>query len=171
MSFNKFGMRICFVGLSQNIASYARRFCRRFVEHQTRLLEGPESLSPLVVETALRKANGGINMSALRRRRIVSLLQEASAVDVAVEGIAFLKSCSGGVCFTQGDLTPREAVALLGDLKTILRKATGSNVKPTPAIPEVGDLTYRANWIPRSASSCTIPGANLVSNPCGRVPR
>lgn len=164
-------MRICFLGLSQNIASYARRLSRKMVEHQTRLLEGPDKLPLIVQEAAIRSANRAPNVSAQRKRQILGLLRESSAADAALEGVAFFKSCSGGVCFTQGDLLPKEAAAILGDLKLIFRTVIGSNVRPSPAVPEVDDLIYRSNWIPRSASSCTIPGASLVSNPCGRIPR
>lgn len=171
ISFNKFGIRLCFLGLSQNIASYTRRLCRRIVEHPSRLLEGPEQLPSSVVDSAVRNAYRAGNLSPQRKRQIMTLLRESSAAEAALEGIAFFKSCSGGVCFTQGDLLPKEAAAILGDVKTIFRKVVGSNNIRPNAIPEVEDLIYRANWIPRSASSCTIAGASLVSNPCGRIPR
>jgi insulysin len=171
ISFNKFGIRICFLGLSQNIASYARRLSRRVIEHQTRLLENPGKMSPLVVDAAIRSADRASNISPQRRRQILSLLRESTAVEAAVEGIAFFESCSGGVCFTQGDLLPKETASLLGDLKVIFRSVTGANVRPVPTVPKVEDIIYRANWIPRSASSCTIAGARLVSDACGRVPR
>lgn len=171
ISFNKYGMRISFLGLSQNIASYARRICRRVVEHQSRLLEGPDQLASSVVESATRSAERATNMSPQRKRQIVKILKESSSVDAAVEGIAFFKSCNGGVCFTQGDLLPKEAVGILGDLKLIFRRAIGANVRPTTAVPGVEEISYRANWIPRSASTCTVAGASLISNPCGRVPR
>jgi insulysin len=171
LSFNKYGMRVCFLGLSQNIASYARRISRRVVEHQSRLLEGPERLPLSVVEAAARSASRAAGISPQRKRQILKIINDSSAVESAVEGIAFFKSCSGGVCFTQGDLLPKEAAGILGDLKTIFRKVTGANVRPNPAVPDVDDIIYRANWIPRSASTCTIAGASLVSNPCGRVPR
>ena len=171
ISFNKFGMRVSFLGLSQNIASYARRISRRMVDHQNRLLEGSEKLSNLVIEASIRNTNR-FRMSSKRKNLVVNLLQETTATDAAREAIAFFQSCSGAVCFAQGDMLPSEALSLLADLKKIFRKVIGSNVSPTPAIPDIeGDLMYRANWIPRSASSCTIPGASLISNPCGRVPR
>ncbi len=135
------------------------------------LLEGPEKLPSAVVDAAVRSANRASNISTQRRRQIMNLLRESSSTDAALEGVGFFKSCSGGVCFTQGDLLPREAVAILGDVKTIFRKVVGSNNNRPNAVPEVEDLLYRANWIPRSASTCTIAGASLVSNPCGRVPR
>jgi hypothetical protein len=164
-------MRISFLGLSQNIASYARRLSRRIVDHQTKLLNEAERLPPSIVEAAIRSANRAINISPKRRRSVLNLLRESTAVDAAVEGIAFFKSCSGGVCFTQGDILPKEAASLLGDLKGIFRAVTGANVRPIPAVPEVADLIYKPNWIPRSASSCTIAGASLISDACGRVPR
>jgi insulysin len=171
ISFNKFGMRLAFLGLSQNIASYARRVSRRIADHQSKLLEGPEMLSDLVVDTSIRETSR-FRMTSQRRGLIEKLLRETTALDASREGTGFFKSCSGAVCFAQGDLLPSEALVLLGDLKKIFQKVTGSNVSPTPAIPDMEtDLMYRANWIPRSASSCTIPGASLISNPCGRVPR
>ena len=164
-------MRICFLGLSQNIASYARRLSRRIVEHQNKLLENQELFSSKIVEAASRNALRTPNLSQQRRNEIVNILRESDSTEAAVEGIAFFKSCSGGVCYSQGDLLPKETAALLGDLKVIFRKVTGSNVRPVPASPELEDLVYRPNFIPRSASVCSIPGANLVSDPCGRVPR
>jgi len=171
ISFNKYGMRISFLGLSQNIASYARRVSRRIVDHPSRLLEGPETLPSFVVDAAVRTVSRISTVSPQRKRQILNILKESSAVDAAIEGIAFFKSCSGGVCFTQGDLLPKEASSILGDLKLIFRTVIGVNARPNPALPEVEDIIYRANWIPRSASTCTVAGARLVSNPCGRVPR
>ena len=172
ISFNKFGMRICFLGLSQNIASYARRISRRIVDHQNRLLDKQQvSFPPIAVDTALRNAQRSVNISPIRKRQVLSALRQTTTTDAAVESIAFFRSCSGGVCYSQGDLLPKETAALLGDLKGIFRKVTGSNVRPVPAIPELDDLIYRPNWIPRAASVCSIPGANFVSDPCGRVRR
>jgi insulysin len=171
ISFNKFGMRIAFLGLSQNIASYARRISRRIVDHQNRLLEGPEKISDTVVDASIREASR-FRMSLQRKTLIVNLLREATALDASREGTAFFQSCSGAVAFAEGDMLPSEALLLLGDLKKIFRKVIGSNVSPTPAIPDIeSDLIYRASWIPRSASTCSIAGASLISNPCGRVPR
>jgi insulysin len=171
ISFNKFGMRVAFLGLSQNIASYARRISRRMVDYQNKLLEGPEQLPKSVIETSIREVNR-FRMSPQRKTVIENLLRETTATDAAREATGFFQSCSGAVCFAQGDMLPSEALSLLGDLKKIFRKVIGSNVSPTPAIPSIEeDLTYRASWIPRSASACTVAGASLISNPCGRVPR
>ena len=134
------------------------------------LLEGPDEVERKVIETAIRNTNR-FRMFPNRRQRIVNALRQVKATDAAREGTAFFQSCSGAVCFSQGDLLPAESLALLADLKEIFRKTTGTNVRPTPAIPEVEDLLYRADWMPRAASVCSIPGSVLVSNPCGRVPR
>lgn len=170
ISFNKFGMRVAFLGLSQNIASYARRLSRRIVDHQSNLLEGPERFPAAVTEASLRSINR-FRMSPQRKTILTNLVRETRSADAAVEGTGLFQSCSGAVCTAQGDLLPSEALALLADLKKIFRKVTGANVSPPPAVPDAEDLFYRANWIPRSASSCTVPGASLISNPCGRVPR
>lgn len=171
ISFNKFGMRICFLGLSQNVGSYARRVCRRIVRYQTKLLEGSEKIPQGAVDAAVRSADRARYLSSNRRRMIERIIRESTATDAALEAISFFKSCSGGVCFSQGDVLPRETVNILADLKNIFRSVTGSNVRPSPAIPEVDDIMYRVNWIPRSASSCSIAGSTLISDACGRVPR
>jgi insulysin len=170
ISYNNYGMRVAFLGLSQNLASYARRISRRVIDHTNCLLEGPEEIDGKVIEAAIRNTNR-FKMTPQRRQRIVNALRQTKASDAAKEGTAFFLSCSGAVCFSQGDLLPTESLALLADLKETFRKTTGTNVRPAPAIPEVRDLLYRANWVPRAASVCAIPGAALVSNPCGRVPR
>jgi insulysin len=171
LSFNKFGMRICFLGLSQNIASYARRICRRLVDHQTRLLEGSDTFPSAVVDSAARNSVRIANISPQRTKLILNLLRESSATEAALEAISLFQSCSGGVCISQGDMLPKETAALLGDLKGIFRSVTGVNVKPVPASPEIQDIIYQPVWIPRSASLCSIAGASFVSDPCGRVPR
>jgi insulysin len=170
ISYNNYGMRVAFLGLSQNLPSYARRIARRMIDHTNQLLEGPEEIDPKVLEASIRNTNR-FRMAPNRKQQVVGSLRQTTALDAAREGTAFFRSCSGAVCFSQGDLLPTESLAVLADLKEIFRKATGTNVSPTPVIPEVKDLLYRAKWIPRAASVCAIPGASLVSNPCGRVPR
>lgn len=170
ISFNKFGMRVAFLGLSQNIASYARRVSRRVIDHQRKLLEGSEKLSETVLEASRRNVNR-FRMSPQRRTVLLNILKETSATDAALEGISFFKSCSGAVCLAQGDLMPSEALQLLADLKAIYKQVTGTNVSPSPAIPQPQDMLYPATWIPRSASVCTVPGSGLICNACGRVPR
>jgi insulysin len=170
ISYNKFGMRVAILGLSQNIASYSRRLCRRIVDHTNQLLEGPDQIPDLIIDTSIRNINR-FRMSSKRKRVVLNTLQQTTASDAALEGASFFNSCSGGVCVAQGDMLPSEALALLADLKKIFRQTTGVNVVPFPAVPDVDDLLYRVNWIPRAASVCTISGATLISNPCGRVPR
>eukprot|EP00529_Nitzschia_sp_RCC80_P003516 CAMPEP_0113491300 /NCGR_PEP_ID=MMETSP0014_2-20120614/27486_1 /TAXON_ID=2857 /ORGANISM="Nitzschia sp." /LENGTH=1047 /DNA_ID=CAMNT_0000385089 /DNA_START=151 /DNA_END=3294 /DNA_ORIENTATION=- /assembly_acc=CAM_ASM_000159 len=170
ISFNKYGLRIAFLGLSQNIASYARRISRRIIYHQYKLLDGPEKLPDPVLEASRRNVNR-FRMSSQRRAVLLNVLKDVTAKDAALEGISFFDSCSGAVCIAQGDILPSEALELLADLKVIFKQVIGNNIIPTPAIPEPKDFLYGASWIPRSASACTIPGSNLISNACGRVPR
>jgi insulysin len=170
ISFNKYGLRLAFLGLSQNVASYARRISRRIVDHQNKLLEGPPKLPDTILDASRRNVNR-FRMSPQRRTVLLNILKDVTAKDAALEGISFFDSCSGAVCIGQGDILPSEALELLADLKVIYKQVTGKNVVPTPAIPEPNDILYTASWIPRSASVCTIPGSNLISNACGRVPR
>jgi insulysin len=177
VSFNKFGMRLAFLGPSQMLPSYARRICRRLMEHPVRLLEGPEMLPVAIKAGAVSVARRQPGITQ-RRKRIISNLRSARAVDAAAEGIAFLKSCAGAVAFAQGDLLPEEVDDLLRALKDIVREApagmssAGLGARPAPsAVPTINDLVYNAQWKPRNASPWTLPGMTLMSDACGRVPR
>jgi insulysin len=171
LSFNKFGLRLTFLGISQNLPSYARRFSRRIVEHHFRLLEGPEMFPFTVTSRAVLAASKTPGLSPQRRRLIVSNLRRSTAYEAATEGIAFLRSCTGGVCFAQGDLLQEEVAALLSDLKDIFSGVTGTGIRESPVFPSIDDLLYTPIWKPRSASPCLLPGVPLVNDFCGRVPR
>ena len=84
LSFNKYGMRICFLGISQNISSYARRFCRRLSVHHKELLEGVETLDSSVVDAALYGMRGA-GLSPLRKREIENILAATTAYEAATE--------------------------------------------------------------------------------------
>jgi hypothetical protein len=99
----------------------------------------------------------------------VSNLRRASAYEAAAEGIAFLRSCTGGVCFAQGDLLYSEVMGLLEDLKMIIEPSLGQSRVSKAATPEITDLLYKSNWKP--SGSCSISGVSLVSDACGRLPR
>lgn len=169
VSFNKFGLRLTFLGISQNLPSYARRLCRRLVKHHFQLLDGPEIFPRSLTTAAVNSANRAPNISPQRRRRIVSSLRRSTAYEAATEGIAFLRSCNGAVCFAQGDLLSKEANDLVGDLQQIF--ASSSGTRGPSAVPDISDLLYRPMWKPRGASSCTLPGMALLSDACGRLPR
>ena len=171
INFNKYGVRISFLGISQNIASYARRFCRRLVAHYKTLLQGSNRLDPTIVDTAVADANKARSLSPIRRLQIVAVLRDSSASEAAFEGYSLLKSCSGAICLAQGDLLPKEAIGLVNDLQNIFKTAISSEVSPPPAIPPISAVVYKPFWKPRSASPCLIPGVPLISNTCGRVQR
>jgi len=79
-------MRICFLGVSSNLASYARRFCRRLVKHHRQyLLEGPELLEASIADTALREAIRTPGLSAIRRGEIEKILRQSTAYETATE--------------------------------------------------------------------------------------
>ncbi|CAJ1958352.1 unnamed protein product [Cylindrotheca closterium] len=171
ISFNRYGMRICFLGLSQNIGVYARRVVRKIVDHQTRLLDGPQKLPRSLVDTAITSVKQSRQLSSRRKIESIAIMRDTSATEAAVEAIAFFKSCSGGVCFSQGDLLAQETRGLLMDLRTILEPVLGRGTGTGVALPLINDIQYRANWVPRSASICSIAGAKLISDACGRIPR
>jgi transcriptional regulator of met regulon len=164
-------MRLAFLGISPNLSSYTRRLCRRLVEHHFHLLEGPELLSFSVTDTAVAGASRVEGMAIQRQRRLVSNLRRSTAYETAAEAIAFLRSCTGAVCFAQGDLPPKEVYELRDDLKEIFRPVVGPSGSSSPATPSIDDLLYKPVWKPRSAPSCTISGVPLISNACGRIPR
>ena len=124
ISFNKYGLRIAFLGLSQNIASYARRISRRIIYHQYKLLDGQEKLPDPVLEASRRNVNR-FRMSSQRRAVLLNVLKDVTAKDAALEGISFFDSCSGAVCIAQGDILPAEALQLLADLKVIFKQVIG----------------------------------------------
>jgi insulysin len=174
VSFNKYGLRLAFLGISQTLPSYVRRMCRRFVEHPRQLLEGPEMLTSAVRNVAILAARRQPRLTA-RRSRVISNLRSSSAADAAAEGVAFLRSCSGAVAFAQGDLRPQEVEELMSDLKSIFLESSDdrafSGRLSSSAIPTIGDLVYAPQWKPRYGSPCMLPGMVLLSDPCGRVPR
>ena len=172
LSFNKYGLRICFIGISQNISAYARRFCRRLVSHHSRMMLAKEIKSTVIERTVL-DANRQIGISPSRKRRISSFIREASAQEVAREGKSFLASCSGGLCLVQGDILPNDAISLVTDLKAFFDalQAPPDEETKQPAMPKLSNILYKPFWRPRSASICYIPGVPLISDSCGRIPR
>jgi len=169
ISFNKYGMRICFLGLSENIGPYARRVVGKIVDHQTRLLEGPQQLPQSVVDVAVNSARQSRQLSSSRKVQSIAIMRDTSATEAAVEALAFFKSCRGGICFSEGDLLPEETRSLFADLRDIFQPVLGKGMGKVVAVPEIDNLLYRVNWVPRS--SCSIAGAKLISDACGRVPR
>jgi insulysin len=172
LSFNKFGLRICFFGISQNISAYARRFCRRLVNHHSRMMLAKE-IKSTVIERTILDANRQTGISPSRKRRISSFIRGASAQEVAREGKSFLASCRGALCLVQGDILPKEAISLVSDLKSFFDalQAPADEETKQPAVPNLSNILYKPFWRPRSASICYIPGVPLISDSCGRIPR
>ena len=83
-------MRLSFLGISPNLPSYSRRFCRRLVQHHKDLLAGPEMLDSIITETALREAARYTGMSALRKLEIEQVLKVTSAYEAATEVCEYL---------------------------------------------------------------------------------
>jgi len=177
LRFNIYGLRISFLGLSQTIASYARRVAQLLVKHQQKLLKGPKTLSKSVTTNALVDANRARGLSPSRKRIIFNTMQKASAYDVAHEGTSFLQSCTGVVSFSEGDLIPTETESLLNDLRIILkdsigiRSSTDIEQEKLLVIPSIEDLVDTPIWKPRNASPCYVPGVSLMSDACGRIQR
>jgi len=171
ISFNKFGLRLAFVGISQTLPSYTRRLCRRLIEHNFRLLTGPQMLPSTLTASAVALASRTPGITQKRRRPIVSNLRAATAYDAASEGVAFFRSCNGAVCFAQGDLLQIEVDVLLENLRNMFETAMGPSDRAAVAMPTIDDLSYKPIWKPRAASPCAVAGGILISDACGRVPR
>lgn len=167
ISFNPYGMRISILGISQTLPSYTRRFIRRLVLHSLDLIQGPEFFPSSLTAAAIANARRAPNLSKQRRRLLISNLRDTSAYEAASAGASFLASCTGAVCFGQGDLLPKEVRSLLDDVRFILEPSfRGGSVS---AIPSVQDLSYQARWKP--SGICYLPGIALISDACGRVIR
>jgi hypothetical protein len=130
-------------------------------------------LKAIVVERTIFDASRQTGLSPLRKRQIEGVIRQGSAQEVSREGKAFLASCSGALCLVQGDILPKEAISLIGELKALFDavKSQSDEVTMQPAVPELADILYTPFWKPRSASLCSIPGVQLISNSCGRIPR
>lgn len=113
ISFNNFGMRVGFLGLSQNTASYVRRISRRMADHQSKLLEGPERLADAIVDTAIRESNR-YRMSPHRKNLIDNLLRETAALDASREGTGFLSVLQWCHLFCSGRLAPFRGANFVG---------------------------------------------------------
>jgi insulysin len=172
LSFNKFGLRISVLGISQTLPSYTRRLGRRLVEHHLNLLQGPEFMPSTITAAAIAEAEHARNVSQQRKRIIISNLRRSSAYEAAIEGNAFLRSCTGVVSFAQGDLLRNEINDLVENLKMQFSPFLGTAKKTeSSATPDITDLLYKPVWKPRSASPCSISGVPLISDACGRIPR
>lgn len=171
LTFNKFGLRIAILGISQTLPSYTRRLCRRLINHHFELFNGPEMFRKELYRYALVTESRVPGVSRIRQSLLMSNLRRSTAYEAASEGLLFLKSCEGAVCFAQGDLLPKEVDLLLGDLREIFGPAIGSSGKSVSATPSISDLVYKPFWKPRAGSPCFLPGASLMNDSCGRIPR
>ena len=169
--FNKYGLRISFLGLSQTLPSYARRLMQLLVRHQVYLLKGKKTLPESVVTMAILNANRARDLSPARKYIVLDTLKKSTSFDAAFEGANFLQSCTGGVSYSQGDFTSSETGDLLYDLRDILQNSLGNQQHDITAIPSVEDISDAPKWLPRNASPCYVSGVFLMSDVCGRIPR
>ena len=170
LSFNAYGLRICFRGLSQSLPSYARRFCRRLVQHHARLVDGSVTIDSTTKKMAINQANR-LQEPPLRKRQIVGNLRTSSDLDAAAEGLAFLNSCDGGLAFSQGDLLQDEAVQLCKEIKSIFSRVATENYRDPVQPNSLQELLYKPFWKPKTSSPLLIPGVALISDACGRIQR
>ncbi|KAL7467233.1 hypothetical protein ACHAXS_007483 [Conticribra weissflogii] len=165
-SLNKAGIRLCFRGVSQTLPSYVRRFCRRFVQHHMKLVDGTAIISDSAYQRAKIDASRSPKISRLQKRQSII---RASEREVGIEGFALMNSVASCYLISQGDVLPKESRLLATSLQEIFR---GLNVSLDPfPEPPLREIMYKPYWKPRDASSCLLPGVTLISDACGRVPR
>jgi insulysin len=169
-SLNRSGLRLCFRGVSQTLPSYARRFCRRLIQHHVKLLDGSTKMADSVPFRASAIANRSPQMTRAEKDYVANFVIGVSERDVANEASFFLKCTSGGYLITQGDILPRESLKLLSELQFIFRDYTKAS-NSFAASPDLRDLLYRPIWKPNVSSPCLLPGVPLISDACGRVRR
>jgi hypothetical protein len=172
-SFNTSGLRLSFRGVSQSLPSYVRRFCRSLLQHHVKMLEGTTKISESVYQKGLLDAGWSSKISRLNRlnkQSISGSTIQISEQDVANQGSFFLTCTTGGILITQGDVLPKEGNKLIDDVAYIFRDY-GNAASHFQTNPEIRDLLYVPYWRPRDSSPCLLPGVQLVSEACGRVPR
>ncbi|KAL9191516.1 hypothetical protein ACHAXT_001222 [Thalassiosira profunda] len=170
-SMNTAGLRMSFRGPSQTLPSYVRRFCRRLVRHHERLLDGSAKISESVYQRAISDANRSPKISRLQKQQAVKTASNVSDREVAQQGYFFLRCVTGGCLISQGDIVPSESLKLSSDLQKIVQDQSFGSAGGFECDPDLRDLLYRPFWKPRDASPCLLPGLNLISDACGRVPR
>lgn len=168
-SMNTSGLRLCFRGPSQTLSSYVRRFCRKFVQHHVKLLDGSIQLTESVYERAITDAKRSPEINQQQKQDVIDTAQQVTETEVGEHGLFFLKCTTGGMLISQGDVLPNESMKLVAEIQDVFRgfgEADGFAVQP-----DLRDLLYKPVWKPRDASLCLLPGISLISDACGRIPR
>ena len=169
-SMNKSGLRLCFRGLSQTLPSYVRRFCRKLVQHHTKLLDGSIQLTESVYERAIADAKRSPEINQQQKQDVIDTVKQVTEKEVGEHGLFFLKCTTGGILISQGDVLPNESMKLVAEIQDLFSgfgEADGFAVQP-----DLRDLLYKPVWKPRDASLlCLLPGITLISDGCGRIPR
>ena len=169
VSYNQFGIRFSFLGVSSTLSSYIRRMMRGVAVFNTQ----HPVLAPSIRSQAIRSARKARGLSPIRRRIIISNLRACSMQQVEDEGNRLLKSITGVISFSQGAFDLEETEAVTIEVKKILQSTIpeiDTTLQPS-AIPLLPDLTYKPTWKPRFASGCFVAGVPFVADACGRVKR
>ncbi len=178
LRFNQWGLKVCFLGIRQNIREYTKQVMEQLIKHHISIQNGECIINNYSRSNSIFEAKRARNLTPGRRNIIIQTLQKAKEPDVAQEGLQFLQSCSGAVCFSQGDLTYEETKELLYDIEEIFDTRVDLNSKSSKkgqvlksALPSIEDLVGTPTWKPRNATPCYLSGMSLMSDACGRVLR
>lgn len=175
LSFNKYGLRICILGISQNISAYTLRFCRRLSNQHNKLMLQKMQFEPELIERSVNEAKRQRSMSPVQKRLIEGIIRSASPQQASREGKEFLSTCNGAMCMTQGDILPAEALSIINSVLPLF-EAMKTNTddeeeQVEPVFPQLPEILYNPYWKPNTSLSCQIPGVPLISDACGRVRR
>lgn len=140
------------------------------VQHHDKILSGSARISSSVYKKGMLDAGRSSKISRLKKENIPASSQQISEQDIGNQGRYFLSCTKTGILITQGDILPKEGNKLLDDVRYIFREC-GKLANHFEVSPQLRDLLYVPYWRPRDSSPCLLPGVQLVSEACGRVPR
>jgi len=120
---------------------------------------------PYIRPIAIADAKTSHDLSPIQKDYVIKAINKATAKDITSEGISFLQSCMGAVCFSQGDLIPDETNELMYYLSEIFTDsiANSNPMQSFTSIDSIEDLIDTPKWKPRNASPCYIAGVSLIS--------
>lgn len=170
VSYNRFGIRFAFLGVSTTLPSYTRRMMRGLVSFRLQPIVIKQSVRRLAIRS-IRQARG---LSPVRRQIILSNLRAAMNAQVEEEGDRLFRSLTGVVCFSQGGVSEQETEMLASEVRSVLTQSIINEkdvLQQQSAIPDLSDLVYKPTWKPRFASGCFVPGVPFMADACGRIKR
>jgi insulysin len=191
LRFNQYGMRIAFIGLRQSLSQYVIKIISSLLIMDKNDKQQQRQYSIInngISSFALREAEKNPSLNQERKRSVMNALINTREYEVvALEGQRFFDSCTGAVCYSQGDITYSETEQLLNEIHALMTNTLTTSIDDndgdtmvltestrsatTKFLPQIKDLVDTPTWCPRNWSPCYIAGTSLVSDACGRILR